>query len=140
MGKSTQKPETRRFIEVFNLLIKQGIVNSALEFATSIDYLNTSFSSVLNGRRDIPISAINNTCKKYGINRDYLFDGMEPIFTKDLQTNVVAEPRAEYGNTELLKLTIKHQQEKIAMLEGEIIFLKEMLNPNISKRTPVKKK
>lgn len=137
MDKKGQKPQTKRFVEVFNLLIKNGTVNSAAEFCTTIDYLTSSFSSVIKGRRDIPLSAINAACSRYNINRNYILDGTGPAIN---DPNIVAEPKSQYGSDVIKDLKIKHLEEKCALYEQEIEWLKSIVNPQISTKHPQGKK
>jgi transcriptional regulator with XRE-family HTH domain len=119
MAKFTQKPATKRFIEVFEMLLKDGDVKNQKEFCDRIGYLNTSFSNVLNGLRDIPVSAINGLCDNFQISRDYIFDNKLPIRVSsnpsDKGPAIVSE-----NELNLLRVRVEYLEKINNLLEDQL--------------------
>lgn len=87
--KQTQNIETKRVLEIYKLLNEQRQFIDALDFVTQIKFSQSTFSSVVNGKRNAPASLKLKICEKYGVNPLFLSKGKEPKFTKELQNQKV---------------------------------------------------
>jgi hypothetical protein len=113
MAKFVQNQQTTRLLEVYKTLIKKGVVNKPLDFCSQVDYLNTSFVHVAAGRRNFPTLIINNACKVFGINPDYIFDGKLPIFVKK-------EDVGDDSEINLLRIRVEYLERINALLEKQL--------------------
>ncbi len=118
MGKFKQKPETKRFIEIYTILIKDEVVKGQTDFVNQISkksnkkiYSISSFNQILLGKRDVPTWVINLTCSVFHANRDFIFDNKEPKFIDPLKAE-----EEEKNEIEFLRELIKSQQKIIENL------------------------
>lgn len=71
---------TKRFIECFKILIDNGVVRSARQFAFELDYSPQSWNKVLKMERDVTIELVRCAVEKFNLSADYIFCGRgEPV-------------------------------------------------------------
>lgn len=78
-----QNPVTLRFIEAYQYLAKESKVNSARQFALSLDFYPQSFNDILKGRREATIELLRKAIVKYDLDAQYLFTGVGSIERKE---------------------------------------------------------
>lgn len=76
---------TQRFLKCLNLLLEEGRVKSARQFALSLDYLPQSLSEINRSRRDVTIDLVRRAVEQYGFNPMYLFSGDGAPFLTEQQ-------------------------------------------------------
>jgi hypothetical protein len=122
-----KRSETQRFINVFNELKKSGEVKGTSDFAEKICYPQSSTSLILNNKRDAPITLLNKICEVFGVERQYIFEGKEPIFSPEKKltpqnNNMEAALRKEVETLreklEMAREIIKSKDQTIAALTG----------------------
>lgn len=74
---------TARVLNVYQYLIKQGIIESQHDFCLRIGYHHISFAQVKRGKRPFPPAYIDSLIKAFNINPGYLFEGIRPMFSED---------------------------------------------------------
>lgn len=81
-----QSIQTKRVLEVYQLLLEQRQFVDALDFVKQIKFSQSTFSSIINGNRNAPASLQLKICEKFGVNPKYISKGIEPKFIKEIQT------------------------------------------------------
>lgn len=86
-----QNPVTLRFIEVYKFLVFNNVINSARQFAMSLDFFPQSLNDILKGRRDVTIELVRKAVEVYQINSHFLFMGEGPILVSSMPTECPSE-------------------------------------------------
>lgn len=81
-----QSIQTKRVLDVYQLLLEQRQFEDAIDFVKQIKFSQSTFSAIVNGKRNAPASLQLKLCEKFGVNPLYLSKGKEPKFLKELQS------------------------------------------------------
>ena len=73
MEKDKQK---ERFIKVFNLLKKEGMILGVKDFADKIGVKQPNISAIVSGSRTVSAATLNKLLDAFPVSRNYLYDGV----------------------------------------------------------------
>lgn len=75
-----QNIESKRLLEVFRYLYKEGIVDSQVDFCNKIEYGTSAFNDAIAGNRHIPNKKITNAIRVFNINEDFIYGNSRSMF------------------------------------------------------------
>lgn len=142
LKKFTLTPVTERFIRAFKRLSEDGVFKTQGELIADIRWDQSSLSSVLNKKRNIPLEKAMTFCKKYGISQNWMIDGSGEMLAESKGKGASGSSNADDVNLpsnykdlliETLKEHIEQQKELINIQSETIKALKEQnqVRPNI---------
>lgn len=73
MSKFSDSIVNQRFIHVYNLLEKQGLIRGKSDLAKHLSTYNHVINSILQGKRNLTVEQISLLCNHYHIDANYLF-------------------------------------------------------------------
>ncbi|MEI6487332.1 MAG: hypothetical protein WCP52_00145 [Bacteroidota bacterium] len=81
-----QNKQTVRVLEVFNFLLKKEKVEGVDDFCRKCEFNASAFSQIRTKNRNAPLSLQHKIIKAFNVNPDFIFDGLEPMFTGDISS------------------------------------------------------
>jgi phage repressor protein C with HTH and peptisase S24 domain len=139
MSDFVENAATKRFREVYNFLNEHDLVKGKSDIARVLGTYNHVINSVLKGKRNITVEQLNKLFEVYGVNANYIFSGIEPMFNeesdipavrfgasgKEGRNNITLVPQhalAGYAlGTENIEDNSQFQKFSIPNIEGELI-------------------
>jgi len=94
-----QSVETARVLKVFNELKKAKKIEGVGDFCNKMEFDSSAFSQIKTGNRNAPLSLQHKIIDTFNVNRDFIFNGKEPMFN----------PIVEVRN----KATLPKEKEKL---------------------------
>ncbi len=96
---------TKRFVECFRELERNGKVKSSRQFCLSLNYTPQSWSKILNGERSVTLELIRKATIIYNVNPTYLFTGVGNKFI-NTEESVVAVAVDDNDNEKILHVPV----------------------------------
>jgi transcriptional regulator with XRE-family HTH domain len=79
MSEFIQNIVSQRFRDVLELIQKEYLIGSMVDFCDKIDYSRQSLNEILKGRRDVTIEVLRKLFTIFPVNPTYIFTGEKPI-------------------------------------------------------------
>jgi DNA-binding Xre family transcriptional regulator len=69
-----------RILRLIDLLVYQKIISTDMEFAASISMSRQTLPNIKAGKQSFTVRHIDNICKKYDVNANWIFGGEKNVF------------------------------------------------------------
>lgn len=96
--------QSKRIVELVDVLISKGIIPNERTFCLDIDYMQSIFHQVKNGFRGFPKKQYHNLTKVYNVNIEYITTGALPIFNDDTPSRVPLAPSDQSPSTPIIQI------------------------------------
>ncbi len=118
---------TKRFLEVYNHLINEGVISSTSEFAREIKVSTSSITEICKGRTDAGIKPIKGLLNRFSkVNPSWLMNGEGNMFLEDL-TNSINEAAVTYRTKDREVLSNKNGNQFKELNNGKFkIYVKKL--------------
>ena len=119
---------TDRFIEAFEVLLRQAYVKNKTEFAKAMQITPQKFTEILGRRMHAGIDMVPTLFELYPVRYEYIFFGKMPVLKGEPETSLVIaeDPGSEYTKKNPDKELEKLRKENIELLR-EISRLKDQV-------------
>jgi len=75
----------KRFIKVYNLLRKRGVINSKSCIARALGTYHFTIGEIIKGQRSLTMGQMHKLMKAYGVSANYLFGRSENVFASSVK-------------------------------------------------------
>ena len=125
---------TERFVEAYNLLLQDGQVDNAKDFAKKLGFSGSLMTEIQKNRTNIGITAIQNIVICFNINSDWILTGRGKAFNEN---NILNEnqPPGICPNCLALNKTLIATEKALNHAESEIESKKEIISLLVEKNS-----
>lgn len=98
-----QNQYTIRFVEAVNFLITKGFVKNRAQICRDLDYIEQSFSQIMNGRINITMDLLSKSFSVYNVSPMFILSGEGSIIVQSKELNMMHEPQSEYKTGQVIR-------------------------------------
>ena len=102
----------KRFVEAFEILENQGVIESRTKIAQEFGYKPQAFTEILKGRSRVNPYLLSDFCRKFGISTSWLLYGEGEMFesAKPIEAN---QYKAELSEIKQMVHTLQNRLEAL---------------------------